>query len=174
MCHSVIPPLHVQNSVGSCRICRYSHTLTHTHTRTRTHTHTHTHTHAPEVLAQVRPPTATQAGTRGSSTVRQGCIFLSFSSWRLRRPLGALDPCGPPSLILFYPPPPPHTHTQEHTARHTPEHAARYCDVCGEVAVTQSMITSHTSWSQCVLHCYITAPIALWCGWAWRLNQVKI
>jgi hypothetical protein len=33
----------------------------------------------------------------------------------LRRPLGALDPCGPPSLILFFPTPVrahTHTHTQ--------------------------------------------------------------
>ena len=66
----------------------------------------------------MRPPTATRAGTRGSSTARQGCSFLSFSSWRLRRPLGALDPCGPPSLILFYTrlrthtPRPTHTHTR--------------------------------------------------------------
>ena len=75
-----------------------------------------THPHAPEVLAQVRPPTATRAGTRGSSTARQGCSFLSFSSWRLRRPLGALDPCGPPSLILFYPP--QHTHTRFYLDRH--------------------------------------------------------
>ena len=36
-------------------------------------------------------------------------MFLSFSSWRLRRPLGAMDPCGPPSLILFFP---THTHTR--------------------------------------------------------------
>ena len=76
-----------------------------------------THPHAPEVLAQVRPPTATRAGTRDSSTARQGCSFLSFSSWRLRRPLGALDPCGPPSLILFFPCD-THTHTHTHTFLH--------------------------------------------------------
>ena len=76
----------------------------------------HTHNpHIPEVLAQVRPPTATRAGTRDSSTACQDCSFLSFSSWRLRRPLGALDPCGPPSLILFYPLSHTHTHTHTHT-----------------------------------------------------------
>ena len=72
----------------------------------------------------MRPPTATRAGTRGSSTTRQGCGFLSFSSWRLRRPLGALDPCGPPSLILFYPlMGHTHTHTHTHTAQRA-EHRA--------------------------------------------------
>ena len=73
----------------------------------------------------MRPPTATRAGTKGSSTARQGCSFLSFSSWRLRRPVGALDPCGPPSLILFY----PHTHTQTHI--HTGKRGAHFLAVFG-------------------------------------------
>ena len=59
--------------------------------------HTHTHRHQRQL------------------TARQDCSLLSFSSWRLRRPLGALDPCGPPSLILFYT---PVTHTHTHTHSH--------------------------------------------------------
>ena len=72
------------------------------------HTHTHTHTHAGSGSGEApyRDPSRHQRQRRSSS----GLYDLSFSSWRLRRPLGAMDPCGPPSLILFSPPPPTHTH----------------------------------------------------------------
>ena len=46
--------------------------------------------------APYRDPSRHQRQRRSSS----GLYVLSFSSWRLRRPLGAMDPCGPPSLIL--------------------------------------------------------------------------
>ena len=65
----------------------------------------------------MRPPTATRAGTRDSSTVRQDCSFLSLSSWRLRRPLGALDPCGA-SLFNIVLPLVQSTHTHTHTHTH--------------------------------------------------------
>jgi len=54
-------------------------------------------------LAQVRPPTATRAGTRDRDPGRQDCTTC-LVSWRLERLLGALDPRGPPSLILFFHP----------------------------------------------------------------------
>ena len=78
---------------------------------------------APEVLAQARPPTATRAGNRDRETGRQGCTTC-LVSWRLRRLLGALDPCGPPSLILFFPLG-THTHTHTHARTRTspiPQH----------------------------------------------------
>ena len=65
----------------------------------------------PEVLTQARPLVANLPVTRkaGNQTVRTAswppCDGTAGSH-------GVGDPCGPPSLILFYPSPPSHAHTQ--------------------------------------------------------------
>ena len=60
--------------------------------------------HTPKVLAQARPPAETRVGAT-QDTCMSGCMLLEVP----RATMGALDPYGPPSILLFFPPP-PHTH----------------------------------------------------------------
>ena len=64
----------------------------------------------------MRPPTATRAGTRDSSTARQDRSFFVF--FKLA-PQGTVRGPGPMRASLFnivLPPPPPHTHTHTELA----------------------------------------------------------
>ena len=68
----------------------------------------------PEVPAQARPPATTPLGARQNGTRNVRCTDFGGASVDH----GGLDPCGSPSLILFFPSP-TYTHTHTHTHTHT-------------------------------------------------------